>query len=479
MQRGIAGALRVYLRSPKSFMQMAFESGEGCVPEDAKVEQSAPPTLRSRAHDWIIRTALMCLTLVIAVLCILLLAGALTQSRVSSISVDGVNINVWKLDDIRKQWSDLRDQLHAKTIELNKVHQIQSDLDATNSSFVSNYSAQRTAIDAALGAYVDFVGQFDKPHADAIGDAEHNSPVERLDRIDLYSDKLLAIPELKDRTHDIVEAGKIYREVDRQRIIRKQTYASSTEGIERLNNDVKNINISLDNLFTINNKSLDAPTRFRVENALFELYSGRGSGYFLNSLIISPPDILALALVVWMGILGSALQMTHALFVDNEMEGAGVYLLRLSVGAITALVIFIVTKAGIPVLADTSRLAGDVPINPFFVSFVAIISGLMSENAIVFVQAQGAKFFAPPSDTETRRWARNDLTAAFKAANRNPEALRRTANVEADQFNAWISGRDAIPGNIQTLIAGVLETPRRDLFTDMPPEGSNEARGGK
>ena len=55
--------------------------------------------------------------------------------------------------------------------------------------------------------------------------------------------------------------------------------------------------------------------------------------------------------------------------------------------------IFIVTKAGVPVIADASKLGGDAPINPYFVSFLAIISGLMSENAIAFIQAKGAKFF--------------------------------------------------------------------------------------
>jgi hypothetical protein len=127
-------------------------------------------------------------------------------------------------------------------------------------------------------------------------------------------------------------------------------------------------------------------------------------------------------------------------------------------------------ESGLPVIADTSRVAGDTPVNPFFISFVAIISGLMSENAIVFVQAQGAKFFAVPPDPETRRWARDDLRPVFKLANRDPEALRRAMNAEEDQFNSWISGKEPLPGNVQVLIASVLEKPPRELFTDFPPD---------
>jgi hypothetical protein len=100
------------------------------------------------------------------------------------------------------------------------------------------------------------------------------------------------------------------------------------------------------------------------------------------------------------------------------------------VGAITALVIFIVAKAGVPVIADASRVGGDAPINPYFVSFLAIISGLMSENAILSVQTQGARFFAPDAVPEQLRWARFDLRDAFKEANRNPDNVRRLLNVE-------------------------------------------------
>jgi hypothetical protein len=219
-----------------------------------------------------------------------------------------------------------------------------------------------------------------------------------------------------------------------------------------------------------NGKQIDGATRARVENALFELYTGQLIGRLMNSLIVTPPDYLTLALVISMGVLGSALQMTHALVKHNRIERPGTYLLRLSVGAITALVIFIVAKAGVPVIADASRLGGDAPINPYFVSFLAIISGLMSESAILSVQAQGAKFFAPDTKPEQARWARFDLRDKFKDAKREPDKLRQLLNVDSGQFDEWISGKQAIPANAQMMIAGVLEMPRRDLFTDLPPE---------
>src|SRR3954469_21931310 len=50
-------------------------------------------------------------------------------------------------------------------------------------------------------------------------------------------------------------------------------------------------------------------------------------------------------------------------------------------------VAFIVVKAGVPIVADASKLGGDTPINPYFVSFLAIISGLMSEKGIASLRS--------------------------------------------------------------------------------------------
>jgi p-aminobenzoyl-glutamate transporter AbgT len=44
-------------------------------------------------------------------------------------------------------------------------------------------------------------------------------------------------------------------------------------------------------------------------------------------------------------------------------------------------------KAGVPIVADASKLGGDTPINPYFVSFLAIISGLMSEKGIASLRS--------------------------------------------------------------------------------------------
>jgi succinate dehydrogenase flavin-adding protein (antitoxin of CptAB toxin-antitoxin module) len=70
------------------------------------------------------------------------------------------------------------------------------------------------------------------------------------------------------------------------------------------------------------------------------------------------------------------------------------------------------------------------------------------------------------------------LHDAFKKASRDPDNVKRLLNAEDSQFDAWISGKEPLPGSAQTMIAGVLETPRRELFTDIPPEEARQSADG-
>jgi hypothetical protein len=448
---------------------MREEVGMAEKPASDAAAANGPIEDPSRLREWVTSTILIVFTMAVGLLCVVVLSCTLTQTRMSSIVIDGVNISIWKLDDIRKQWNDIRDQIREQSDALSEAESGLSATTKRNAQFDIGYRQARTELDAQLVAFVARVGEFDPKFATAMHD---EGPVERVNRIEASKDDLLkAHPELQSLVDVIVKKGEAYKPIDQERIkVRRDLEAKKNE-VAELQARLASLRTSLDGLFArFSTKPLDDPTRTRVENALFELYTGRFLSKFINSLIITPPDILTLALVIMMGVLGSALQMTHALFKRNRVERAGAYFLRLSVGAITALVIFIVAKAGVPVIADASRLGGDAPINPYFVSFLAIISGLMSENAILSVQTQGARFFAQDVPPDQKRWARSNLREAFAKASRNPDNVKRLLNVEDAQFEAWMSGKEPMPGSAQTMIAGVLEMPRRDLFTDMPPE---------
>ena len=230
-------------------------------------------------------------------------------------------------------------------------------------------------------------------------------------------------------------------------------------------------------MFSSIKSNLDEANRAKIENALYELHPTAGViSRFMNKLVTTHPDALTLLLVILMGILGSSLQITHAFFKRNRIETVGSYFLRVCVGAITALVIFIVAKAGVPVIADASKLGGDAPINPYFVSFLAIVSGLLSENAILAVQAQGARFFGAGT-ADAHRWARHDLTPLLAKEGLSVAKLAQYLGCTPAATQAIVKGEEPADPTRQKTIAISLRQEPRDLFTDIAPTEASSDNG--
>ena len=186
-------------------------------------------------------------------------------------------------------------------------------------------------------------------------------------------------------------------------------------------------------------------------------------------------DMLVLMLVISMGLLGSALHLL-AVFVSTQSEvdkrkglSFGEYPLRLAFGAVTAIVVFIIAKAGIPVLADTSKLGGSAPINPYFVSFLAIVSGLMSDRALETIRGIATNLLRGTGTESLPRYARMNVEEVLKEANRSIEGLARVLGISVDDANKLLSGSELVPPNAQRLVAVFLDRPIRDLFSDLPP----------
>jgi hypothetical protein len=408
-------------------------------------------------------------TALLGVACVVMLSCTLTQTRISSIAFSGVNVSVWKLDDIRKQWQALRSQINAQAVIATRAQQDSSAAAVKYSEYGLVYRPSRTTFDAKMGPLISRIRAVDPSLGGVLAP---EGPVERLETLRSHRDALAkAHPEIEDGLKEMLELGEDYKKVDALRIKLKSDADSRGEIATAANDALSALQNSLDNLFSaqVGVKPIDAATRVRIENALFELYSDGWLGATINSILVLPPEILTLLLVVLMGVLGSSLQLTHQLFVRKEEESIGVYSLRLCVGAITALVIFIVAKAGVPIIADASRLGGDTPINPYFVSFLAIISGLMSEKAIASVQALGARYF-DDGTKETPRWALPALAKAFEASKRSAADLAHALDVSEKILKGWLSGKEQVPLAAQRVIAAVFNMGLRDLFSDIPPD---------
>jgi len=77
---------------------------------------------------------------------------------------------------------------------------------------------------------------------------------------------------------------------------------------------------------------------------------------------------------------------------------------------------------------------------PYFVSFLAIISGLLSENAIANIQAQGTRFFGQAAAQGQSRWTRRDVTSELQQAKIEMAELAQYFGESEEKTAAMVKG---------------------------------------
>ena len=142
---------------------------------------------------------LVLFTTAVGLLCILVLACTLTQARLTTISIDGVNIGIWKLDDTRAQWKKIRDRIRDQSEAVIKAKQDLYDAQQGLANNESTYHPARTPLDAELQAFRREIRAYDPGLADAMV----GSPAEQVSMLDLAKDRLLKDhSNLQDSIHD-------------------------------------------------------------------------------------------------------------------------------------------------------------------------------------------------------------------------------------------------------------------------------------
>ena len=410
---------------------------------------------------------LICFTLLITLVCAVFLATTLTQTRISSLAIDGVTLNIWKLDSVRQAWREIREQQQRETKALGLAELERNKTSPEKTAAEADYDIKLKALTSLLGEFNFRVRPFDQTLASEISG---KSPAEQFDRIEAESKALSAHPEMAPYIQHIHDAYARFQAAADKRTKTRANDSIVVHQIDNLKDDLKESSGSLDALFGTIKSNIDETSRSRIESALYELEPSAGAfGRAFNKLLTTQPDVLTLLLVVLMGVLGSALQITHAYFNENRLQNMGGLVLRICVGAITALVIFIVTKASVPVVTDASKLGGEAPINPYFVSFLAILSGLMSENAIASVQAKGAKFFGSNGSDGPARWARTDLNLRLQGPELSLDSLSDYLGSTKDVTKSILVGKMEATPIQQKAIAIYLRGEIRELFSDLPP----------
>jgi hypothetical protein len=186
-----------------------------------------------------------------------------------------------------------------------------------------------------------------------------------------------------------------------------------------------------------------------------------------------PTELLTLFLVGAMGALGSICYLSQILIDPTKTISFAFCFFRPLYGVLIALTVFIVLKAGVLVITDTNAVKETgVPLNPFFVSFIGIISGLLSDQAIERIQELGQEWLKS-SHLGRPRWATGVMNAieqsSEKGQEKKPEELNRFFPENHQLINQWISQKEPTPVFAQQIIAAWLNMEVRELFSDIPP----------
>ena len=414
---------------------------------------------------------LVVLTFVVGLASIVLLSTTLTQSRIATVAVDGTALGIRKLDYLGRRVIETREAIAKTQPKLKELESKENDASNELTRAKDALNAAKTEIEVQLEKFYHLIEGSEPQLATAIHNKGYQDQVGSI--LGAKARLHMNHPELDDIVATIDQDYTAYRKAD----VAATTAQDALKLAQKQVKDFQDANAKTENavFFSIKD-NMDKETRARIEAAFYELNvecsmakcNGGRLSYWSYQLLTIPSDMLILFLVLLMGLLGSTLQVTHAYFMRHEAHSVGGYFQRLAVGGMTALVIFIVAKAGVPVLTDPAKLGGDAPINPYFISFLAIVSGLLSENAIVNIQAQGARLFGSSSN-EPDRWVQVDLTPDLQTQNLSIAKLADYLAVSEAVAGDMIKGKEKITVPQQSIIALYMRREPREIFTDIPP----------
>ena len=204
---------------------------------------------------------------------------------------------------------------------------------------------------------------------------------------------------------------------------------------------------------------------------------------FFPDFMIMPTDTLVLIIVISMGALGGAIQITRNFLSPEDLSNVDTYRIRYRyiffqpfLGAITALAIFILFKAGVMVVSTNVGSSEDASLNPFFISFLGIISGLMANIALDTILKIGENWFRSSSTESKARWAvRLESVIEEQAKKYNngdlnavKAELKDYADIPDETLSGWIKQSEPVPFHFQKLLAIFFRKHEWELFTDVP-----------
>jgi hypothetical protein len=204
-----------------------------------------------------------------------------------------------------------------------------------------------------------------------------------------------------------------------------------------------------------------------VLSKYFDLYRFFQFAPYYTSFLHEPREILVLQLTIAMGILGSVVAMTWS-FVNHESDIWGRRFVMLPlVGSMSAFIVLVFLKAG--QLSLTAGEAND-SLNPFVLSFVGIISGLLSERAYAKIAEVGGNLFQVG---EKLRYGIHLQQQMDEHGRSIQELSKYLDNIRVPVVEEIIAGNKEATPTQQQVIAAYLRKDIRDIFNELPNKSTS------
>lgn len=223
--------------------------------------------------------------------------------------------------------------------------------------------------------------------------------------------------------------------------------------------------------FLIKKSNPSEEERRMAETYLYEVSQAMNSLGMAAALLTLPAEMLTLLLVLSGGMFGRCLQLITLLLLSHRND-TSVNALDPFIGASVALALFILVKAGVLVASDLQNGRAVADLNPFFITFIGLVSGLMSEQVVERIRSLAGDWLGKTA-IDQPRYANSQVDVLLTGAERKIEDLARLLGEPVDDVKQWVSGTTAVQSRQQALIAAWLDKPIGELFSDLKSRGKS------
>lgn len=395
--------------------------------------------------------------------------------------------SVWELDQLHSQWNQLKQDIESQSKELVILRQERAELSKEQNAESLSVDGDRIKCLTALRDINDRMKEDHesykyKTDEDVRCDNATFSWISRSIesvKAGIDADDAAAIDHLAIKSGLVREQKDIvFNLADRRTKLElgKQRLAEVVERIFTLEGNLVAFRKSADDL--LENSSLGSKAGDFL-NALTYL-NGKEDWPFIPAFSEMPTDMLTIILVMSMGALGGTISLTRSYLTqkktsDDDKIGGAYYAFRPFLGAITALSVFILAKAGVLIISTPAQGAEGATLSPYFISFIGIISGMLADSALDTIQRAGNNWFKNSQATPDR-WVYGlgdaligdktvDKAVQDKTLSENIELLSETLNVSNKTIKKWIDEKEQVPADRQAIIAAFVRKPPRELFS--------------